>query len=254
VVELDSYPGDIDRYCKQHAALLEFALPGPRPTILPAAPIKAALPSVVLNQSQVLPQMQTQAAPSILVTKGGNVSLTKIVPELAQLSLQLGWKAPAAAGADMELDASAFMLSGSGKVRNDDDFIFYGQTVSVCSSVVLQQEGPVGLLGDDKARVQIDLAGLPRAVVCVAICVTIDNADARRQSFSQVHNAFVRIVDVHSGHVFCRFDLVNDYSTETSLIFGEIYRYKDEWKFKAVGQGFSGGLAALCGKFGVEVI
>ena len=243
VVDLDGYPGDIESYCHQHATNLDSSTNGSfRP--IPADSVAPGVsPAATPSPTPAMPNMQ--ATPSTPVIKGGNVLLTKIAPDLEKLSLQLGWRTQTAPGIVMDLDASAFMLAETGKVRSDDDFIFYGQPVSACSSVVLA-------LGDPD-QLQIDLAGLPRAVVRVVICVTIDQPDLRRQSFSQVNNAFVRTVDRNSDHELCRFDLVDVFGAETSMIFCEIYRYKDGWKFKAVGQGFSGGLAALCRQFGVEV-
>ena len=134
-----------------------------------------------------------QAAPSISVIKGGNVLLTNIAPDLEKLSVQLGWRTQPAAGVGMDLDASAFMLAENGKVRSDDDFIFYGQIVSACSSVVLALDDPVGLSAHDKVQLQIDLASLPRTVVRVVICVTIDEPDIRRQNFSQVNLSLIHI-------------------------------------------------------------
>ena len=251
VVNLDGYPGDIESYCRQHATHLDSSTNGssrpmPAGSVAPGVPL-AATPSPAPAKANMLP------TPSTPVIKGGNVLLTKIAPDLEKLLLQLGWRTQTAAGIVMDLDTSAFMLDETGKVRSDDDFIFYGQRVSACSSLVLALDDPVRLSAHDKAQLQIDLAGLPRTVVCVVICVTIDEPDLRKQSFSQVNNAFVRVVDRASGHELCRFDLVDVHGTETSMIFCQIYRYKDGWKFKAVGQGFSGGMAALCRKFGVEV-
>lgn len=245
VLDIDGYPGDIESYCRKHAAGLDNSGQFP---VRPATSVPPASLQPLMLFTQPAPTARSTELP-VHVPKGGNVSLTKMAPELTQVSLQLGWNA---ALVGMELDASAFMLGETGKVRGDSDFIYYGQPASVCSSIVLLIEE--NLISHQKACLQVDLGCLPRAIKRVVFCVTIYEAETSRQYFSHVHNAFVRIVDACSGRVLCLFNLVDHYNSETGMIFGEIYRYKDEWKFKAVGQGYSGGLAALCGQFGVEVI
>ncbi len=190
---------------------------------------------------------------AVSLTKGGNVSLSRAAPGLKRILLGLGWDARSTAGADFDLDATAFMLGENGKVRREEDFIYYRQLISVCGSVEHTGDNRSGSGNGDDEAIQIDLEKVPELVKRIAICVTIDDADSRRQNFGQVNNAYMRIVDMDSDSEVARFDLTEDYSTETAMIFGEVYRHNGDWKFKAVGQGFAGGLEALCGQFGVDV-
>lgn len=190
---------------------------------------------------------------AVSLTKGGNVSLSKTAPELKRIIVGLGWDARATEGFPFDLDASAFLLAGSGKVRRDEDFIFYGQLVSPCKSVEHTGDNRTGAGEGDDEAIKIDLAKVPAAVQRIVITVTIHDAEARRQNFGQVSDAFMRIVNLDNDIEIVRFDLAEDYSTETAMIFGEVYRHNNEWKFKAVGQGFSGGLEAMCHQFGIAV-
>lgn len=190
---------------------------------------------------------------AVSLTKGGNVSLSRAAPGLKRILLGLGWDARSTAGTDFDLDATAFMLGENGKVRREEDFIYYRQLISVCGSVEHTGDNRSGSGNGDDEAIQIDLEKVPELVKRIAICVTIDDADSRRQNFGQVNNAYMRIVDMDSDSEVARFDLTEDYSTETAMIFGEVYRHNGDWKFKAVGQGFAGGLEAMCGQFGVDV-
>lgn len=190
---------------------------------------------------------------AVSLSKGGNISLSKSAPSLSRILVGLGWEARVTDGDDYDLDASAFMVAESGKVRSDEDFIFYNQLSSRCGSVEHTGDDRTGAgAGDDEALL-IDLTLVPNHVKRVVVCVTIDEAEARRQNFGQVSGAFMRIVNLDNDVEIARFDLSEDYSTETAMIFGEVYRHNDEWKFKAIGQGYAGGLEALCGQFGVQV-
>ncbi len=190
---------------------------------------------------------------AVSLTKGGNVSLSRAAPGLKRILLGLGWDARSTAGTDFDLDATAFMLGENGKVRREEDFIYYRQLISVCGSVEHTGDNRSGSGNGDDEAIQIDLEKVPELVKRIAICVTIDDADSRRQNFGQVNNAYMQIVDMDSDSEVARFDLTEDYSTETAMIFGEVYRHNGDWKFKAVGQGFAGGLEAMCGQFGVDV-
>ncbi|OUL70310.1 TerD family protein [Paraburkholderia hospita] len=190
---------------------------------------------------------------AVSLSKGGNVSLSKSAPSLTRILVGLGWEARATDGDDYDLDASAFLIGESGKVRSDEDFIFYNLLTSRCGSVEHTGDNRTGAgQGDDEA-LQINLTKVPNHVKRIVVCATIDDAEARKQNFGQVTNAFMRIVNLDNDVEIARFDLSEDYSTETAMIFGEVYQHNNEWKFKAVGQGFSGGLEALCGQFGVQV-
>lgn len=189
---------------------------------------------------------------SITLAKGGNVSLSKEEPGLSRIVIGLGWDARATDGADFDLDASVFMLAESGKVRNDADFIFYNQLKSSDGSVEHTGDNLTGEGDGDDESVKVDLNRVPAEIQKLAVAVTIHDADSRRQNFGMVQNAFIRIVNGDSSREVARYDLTEDYSTETALIFGEVYRHGGEWKFRAVGQGFQGGLAPLARNFGVN--
>lgn len=190
---------------------------------------------------------------AVSLSKGGNVSLSKSVPSLKRILVGLGWDARVTSGSDYDLDASAFLLGESGKVRRDDDFIFYNQLTSLCGSVEHTGDNRTGAGDGDDEALKIDLEKVPDAIKRIVVSVTIDDAEARKQNFGQVSDAFMRIVNLDNDVEIARFDLSEDYSTETAMIFGEIYRHNGEWKFKAVGQGFAGGLEAMCNQFGVNV-
>jgi tellurium resistance protein TerD len=190
---------------------------------------------------------------AVSLAKGGNVSLTKSAPALNRILIGLGWDARSTDGGDFDLDASAFLLGESGKVKRDEDFIFYGQLASLCGSVEHTGDNRTGAGEGDDEALKVTLEKVPAAIRRIVITVTIHEAESRRQNFGQVSNAFMRIVNLDNDVEIVRFDLSEDYSTETAMIFGEVYRHNDEWKFKAVGQGYSGGLEALCRQFGVNV-
>jgi len=191
---------------------------------------------------------------AVSLSKGGNVSLSKTDPALKRILIGLGWEARATDGEDFDLDASAFMLADNGKTRNDDDFIFYSQLKSQCGSIEHTGDNRTGAGdGDDEALI-IVLEKVPSQIQRIAITVTIHDYAARRQNFGQVSDAFMRIVNLDTDIEIARFDLSEDYSTETAMIFGEIYRHNNEWKFKAVGQGYAGGLEAMCGQYGITVV
>jgi tellurium resistance protein TerD len=190
---------------------------------------------------------------AVSLAKGGNISLTRTAPELKNVLIGLGWDARSTDGDDFDLDASMFMLGDNGKVRNDNDFIFYNQLKSTCGSVEHTGDNRTGDGDGDDEQLKVFLDKVPSVISRLAITVTIHDAIARRQNFGQVVDAFIRLVNLDNDVEIARFDLSEDYSTETAMIFGEIYRHNGEWKFKAVGQGFSGGLETMCSQFGVAV-
>jgi tellurium resistance protein TerD len=189
----------------------------------------------------------------ISLSKGGNVSLSKTDPSLKNVLVGLGWDARPTDGADFDLDASAFMVKEDGKVRSDSDFIFYNQTKSACGSVEHTGDNRTGAGDGDDEAVVVLLDRVPADVQKIVFCVTIHDADMRKQNFGQVSHAFVRVVNKDSNNEVARYDLSEDASIETAMIFGEIYRHSGEWKFKAVGQGYAGGLAALAKQYGINV-
>ena len=190
---------------------------------------------------------------AISLGKGGNLSLTKTDPSLSKILIGLGWDERATDGGDFDLDASAFLLNISCKVRSDADFIFYNQLRSSDGSVEHTGDNRTGQGDGDDESVKVDLSRVPADVDKIVITVTIHDADARRQNFGQVANAFIRVVNDVTGQEVVRFDLAEDYSTETAMVFGELYRHSGEWKFRAVGQGYSGGLGAMCRQFGISI-
>lgn len=190
---------------------------------------------------------------SVSLVKGGNVSLTKEAPGLENVVVGLGWDVRATDGEAFDLDASCFLLNGEGKVRSDADFIFYNNKTSACGSVQHLGDNLTGEGDGDDEKVMVKLASMPADVMKLAFAVTIHEAEQRRQNFGMVSNAFIRVVNEKDGKEIARFDLSEDASTNTSLIFGELYRHNDEWKFRAVGQGFDGGLGALARNYGVNI-
>ena len=190
---------------------------------------------------------------AISLNKGGDLSLSKTDPSLNQVLIGLGWDARATDGADFDLDASAFLLAANDKVRGETDFIFYNQTRSPEGSVEHTGDNRTGEGDGDDEAVKINLAKVPADVQKIAITVTIHDAESRGQNFGQVQNAFIRVVNDQTNVEIVRFDLNEDYSTETAMIFGELYRHNGEWKFRAVGQGYNGGLRAMCGQYGISI-
>ena len=189
----------------------------------------------------------------VSLQKGANVSLSKTAPNLKNILIGLGWEARSTDGVDFDLDASIFIVGDNGKVRADADFIFYHNLVSACGSIEHTGDNRTGDGDGDDEAIKVFLDKVPTAVNGLVIAVTIHDAEARKQNFGQVQDAFVRLVNMENDIEVARFDLSEDYSTETAMIFGQIYRHSGEWKFKAVGQGYSGGLHALCLQHGVNV-
>lgn len=190
---------------------------------------------------------------AISLQKGGNVSLTKTDPGLKNVLVGLGWDARSTDGAPFDLDASVFLVGENGKVLSDGHFVFYNQRTSPDGAVVHAGDNLTGAGEGDDETISIHLDGVEAGVQRLVFAVTIHEAEARKQNFGMVRNAFIRVVNKDTNTEIARYDLSEDYSTETAMIFGEIYRHGGEWKFKAVGQGFAGGLAALAREHGVNV-
>ena len=189
---------------------------------------------------------------SVSLSKGGNVSLAKADPTMTKVLMGLGWDPRATDGQDFDLDASAFLLTSTGKVRGDNDFIFYNNLSDAAQSVVHAGDNRTGGGDGDDESLKVDLTKIPAEVDKIAFTVTIHDAEARRQSFGQVGGAFIRLVNDATGVEVARYDLSEDASTETAMIFGELYRHNNEWKFRAVGQGYAGGLKAMCDQYGIS--
>lgn len=190
---------------------------------------------------------------SVSLAKGQNISLSKEVPGLKRVVVGLGWKPRATDGKGFDLDASIFMLGENRRVRTKDDadFCFYGNPAVADGAVTHQGDHRTGRGEGDDEQIVVDLTKVPHDVHALAIAITIFESRERRQTFGMVDGAFARIVDMDTDREITRYDLSEDGGSETAMIFAEIYRHNGEWKFKAVGQGFAGGLFRLCQHFGV---
>ncbi|AZQ55092.1 TerD family protein [Burkholderia cenocepacia] len=190
---------------------------------------------------------------AVSLSKGGNVSLTKEAPGLSEVLVGLGWDPRVTDGTEFDLDASIFVTGESGKVLSDAGFIFYNNKKSADGSVEHLGDNRSGQGEGDDEQVVVKLTGLAADVKKLVFAVTIHDAESRKQSFGQVSNAFIRVVNKADGKEIARYDLSEDASTETAMIFGELYRHNDEFKFKAIGQGFAGGLKPLAEAHGVSI-
>lgn len=190
---------------------------------------------------------------AVNLRKGQKVDLTKGNPSLSKITVGLGWDVNRYDGGfEFDLDASAFLLGASGRVTRDEDFVFYGNLSHPSGAVNHAGDNRTGAGEGDDEQILVDLSMVPAGIERIAITVTIYDADVRRQNFGMVSNAFVHIIDDATGNEIVRYDLEEDFSIETAVVVGEIYRHAGEWKFNAVGSGFQGGLAALCANYGID--
>ncbi|MEU6181834.1 TerD family protein [Streptomyces coeruleorubidus] len=187
------------------------------------------------------------------MSKGGNVSLSKEAPGLTAVLVGLGWDVRTTTGTDYDLDASALLLDTSGKVPSDQHFIFYNNPKSPDGSVEHTGDNLTGEGEGDDESVKVNLASVPAEIDKIVFPVSIHDAENRGQSFGQVRNAFIRVVNQANNQEIARYDLSEDASTETAMVFGELYRHGTDWKFRAVGQGYASGLAGIATDFGVNV-
>ena len=190
---------------------------------------------------------------SVTLTKGGNVSLTKQAPNLRAVMIGLGWDERATTGAEFDLDASALMLGENGKILSDQHFVFFNNLKSPEGSVEHTGDNLTGGGDGDDEKILVQLEQVPAQCHKIVFPVSIYEATQRGQSFGQVRNAFIRVVNQDGGAELTRYDLTEDASSETAMIFGELYRHNGEWKFRAVGQGYASGLAGIARDFGVNV-
>ncbi len=190
---------------------------------------------------------------SVSLSKGGNVSLSKEVFGLKNILIGLGWDIRSTDGSPFDLDTSLFILNGAGKVRSDKDFIFYNNSKSADGSIEHTGDNKTGTGSGDDEGIKVSLDKVPSDVEKLSIAVTIHEAEQRKQNFGMVNNAYIRVTNGDDNIEIAKFDLSEDMSTEVAMIFGEVYRHSGEWKFKAVGQGFKGGLGALCANFGIAI-
>ena len=189
---------------------------------------------------------------AISLQKGGNVNLSKEAPTMKAMLVGLGWDARATDGAGFDLDASAFLLGQNDKVANDLGFIFYNNQKSVDGAIEHTGDNLTGEGEGDDESIKVDLSKINSSITKIAFTVTIHDAENRRQNFGMVSKAYIRIIDSANNNEVMRYDLSEDASIETAMIFGELYRSGSDWKFRAIGQGFKGGLAPLAKNFGVN--
>ncbi len=187
------------------------------------------------------------------LVKGGNVSLTKEAPGLTNVIVGLGWDVRSTTGADYDLDASAILLNASGKVLSDLHFVYFNNLTSPDGTVEHTGDNLTGEGEGDDEAIKVNLAAMALEVDKVVFPVSIYDADARQQNFGQVTNAFIRVVNAADQQEITRFDLSEDASTETAMVFGELYRHGSDWKFRAVGQGYASGLGGIARDYGVNV-
>ena len=189
----------------------------------------------------------------VSLNKGGNVSLTKEAPNLTAVMVGLGWDARTTTGSDFDLDASALLTNAEGKVGDDRNFVFFNNLSSPDGSVQHTGDNLTGEGEGDDEVINVNLAGVPAEVEKVVFPVSIYDAETRQQSFGQIRNAYIRVVNQADGNELARYDLTEDASTETAMVFGELYRHGGEWKFRAIGQGYASGLRGIAQDFGVNV-
>ncbi|MFF8844897.1 TerD family protein [Streptomyces sp. NPDC015127] len=189
----------------------------------------------------------------VSLSKGGNVSLTKEAPGLTAVIVGLGWDVRTTTGTDFDLDASALLVDANGKVLTDQHFVFFNNLKSPDGSVEHTGDNLTGQGEGDDEQIKVDLAGVAAEVDKIVFPVSIHEGESRSQSFGQVRNAFIRVVNQAGGAELARYDLSEDASTETAMVFGELYRNGPEWKFRAVGQGYASGLRGIAQDFGVGI-
>ncbi|MEU1281923.1 TerD family protein [Streptomyces sp. NPDC005805] len=189
----------------------------------------------------------------VSLSKGGNVSLTKEAPGLTAVTVGLGWDVRTTTGTDFDLDASALLTNAEGKVATDGNFVFFNNLKSPDGSVEHTGDNLTGEGEGDDEAIKVNLAAVPADVEKIVFPVSIYEAESRQQSFGQVRNAFIRVVNQADNNELARYDLSEDASTETAMVFGELYRNGAEWKFRAIGQGYASGLRGIAQDFGVNV-
>ncbi|MCX4693522.1 TerD family protein [Streptomyces sp. NBC_01408] len=189
----------------------------------------------------------------VSLSKGGNVSLTKAAPNLTAVIVGLGWDARTTTGVDFDLDASAILTNDQGKVASDANFVFFNNLKSPDGSVEHTGDNTTGEGEGDDEAIKVNLAGVPADVAKIVFPVSIYEAESRQQSFGQVRNAYIRVLNQADNTELARYDLSEDASTETAMVFGELYRNGAEWKFRAIGQGYASGLRGIAQDFGVNV-
>ena len=190
----------------------------------------------------------------VSLSKGGNVSLTKEAPAMSTMVLGLGWDVRTTTGADFDLDASALVVGADGRVLSNAHFVFFNNKKAPDGSVEHSGDNLTGQGEGDDEAVTINLSALPAEAERVVVAASIYDADTRGQTFGQVRNAYIRVIDPgNNNNEIARYDLTEDASMETAMVFGELYRHGSEWKFRAIGQGYASGLEGIARDFGVPL-
>ncbi len=189
----------------------------------------------------------------ISLVKGGNLSLTKAAPGLTKVLVGLGWDARTTTGDKFDLDASALGCAASGTVISNDYFIFFNQTRSPEGAIEHLGDNRTGEGAGDDEVVSVDLSGAPAQLDKVVFLTSIYDAETTGVTFGQVRNAYIRVVNAADNTELARYDLSEDASVETAMVFGELYRNGADWKFRAIGQGYSSGLAGIAKDYGVNL-
>jgi tellurium resistance protein TerD len=187
----------------------------------------------------------------VSLTKGGNVSLTKEAPGLTAIVVGLGWDVRTTTGKEFDLDASALLVSDAGKVLSNQHFVYFNNLKSPDGSVEHTGDNLTGAGEGDDEQIKVNLSAVPAEAAKVVFPVSIYEGDQRQQNFGQVRNAFIRVVNQADGKEIARYDLTEDASTETAMVFGELYRHGADWKFRAIGQGYASGLTGIASDYGV---
>jgi tellurium resistance protein TerD len=190
---------------------------------------------------------------AINLSKGQKVDLTKSNPGLSNVIVGLGWDTNKYdGGQDFDLDSSVFLLNSSGKASSEEDFIFYNNTVGAAGAVEHTGDNKTGEGEGDDEQVKVNLSAVPSSIERVTFAITIHDAETRGQNFGQVSNSYVRIINGDTNEELIRYDLGEDFSIETAIVVGELYRHNNEWKFNAIGSGYQGGLGSLVKDFGLD--
>ncbi|WP_301107568.1 TerD family protein [Sporosarcina sp.] len=190
---------------------------------------------------------------AISLSKGQKVDLTKSNPGLTNITVGVGWDTNKYdGGKDFDLDSSVFLLNATGKCETEKDFVFFNNLEGGNGSVVHTGDNLTGEGDGDDEQVKISLSTVPGTIDKIAFTITIHEAEERNQNFGQVSNSYVRIVNDASGEELIRYDLGEDFSIETAVVVGELYRHGNEWKFNAIGSGYQGGLASLVKDYGLQ--
>lgn len=189
----------------------------------------------------------------VSLSKGGNISLTKEAPGLTSIDVGLGWDVSTFSGGDFDLDSTAIVVGADGKVVSDKHFVFFNNLASPEGAVQHAGDNRTGVGEGDDEVIKVNLPAVPAEAEKIVVAVSIYDADARGQNFGSVRNAYIRVVNQADGTEIARYDLTEDASVETAMVFGELYRHGSDWKFKAVGQGYASGLVGIASDFGVTV-